>query len=213
MEKVTLKANSRKSITKSATNNLRREGRVPGVYYSKHDEPVAIDVSEKLITPLVYTTDTHLISLEIEGGSSHDCVIKEVQFDPLTDKIVHFDLQGLTSGEKFQLEVPIQYIGSPVGVKEGGVLQTFLHKLDIECLPADIPQHVVVSIQDLKIGDAIHAGDINLTGITILNPEDSVIVSVTHPKAEKEEVPAEGAAETAVEPEVISKEKSEEEEK
>ncbi len=212
MEKVTLKATARKVITKAAKNNLRREGKVPGIYYSKHDEPIAIEISEKIINPLVYTTDTHLISLEIEGSGSHDCVIKDVQFDPLTDKIVHFDLQGLTSGEKFQLEVPIQYTGSPIGVKEGGVLQTFLHKLDIECLPADIPQHVKIGIQDLKIGDAIHISDLNLEGITILNPEDSVIISVTHPKAEKEEVPAEGAEEEAAEePEVIGKEKSEEE--
>ncbi len=211
MEKVTLKANARKSITKAAKNELRREGKVPGIYYSKHDEPVSIEVSEKIINPLVYTTETHLISLEIEGSGNHDCVIKDVQFDPLTDKIVHFDLQGLTSGEKFQLEVPIQYTGSPIGVKEGGVLQTFLHKLDIECLPADIPQHVEINIQDLKIGGAIHVSDLNLEGITILNSEDSVIISVTHPKAEKEEVPAEGAEETAEEPEVIGKEKSEEE--
>lgn len=211
MEKVTLKANARKSITKSARNNLRRDGRVPGVYYSKHDNPIAIDVSEKVINPLIYTTDTHLISLQIDDGQEHDCVIKDVQFDPLTDKIMHFDLLGLTSGEKFQLEVPIQFTGNPIGVKEGGVLQTFLHKLDIECLPTDIPQHIEINIQDLKIGEAIHISDLSLEGITILNSEDSVIISVTHPKAEKE-ASEEVAEEAAEEPEVIGKEKSEEEE-
>ncbi len=210
MEKVVLKANERKSITKSSRNSLRRNGRVPGVYYSKHGNPISIDVSEKVISPLVYTTETHLISLQIEGQQDYDCVIKDIQFDPLTDKIMHFDLLGLTSGEKFQLEVPIQYTGSPVGVKEGGVLQTFLHKLEIECLPADIPQHIVINIQDLKLGDAIHISDLNYENITILNTEETVVVAVTHPKAEKE-APAEGAEEAAKEPEVIGKEKSEEE--
>lgn len=210
MEKVVLKANERKSITKSSRNSLRRNGRVPGVYYSKHGNPISIDVSEKVISPLVYTTETHLISLQIEGQQDYDCVIKDIQFDPLTDKIMHFDLLGLTSGEKFQLEVPIQYTGSPVGVKEGGVLQTFLHKLEIECLPADIPQHIVINIQDLKLGDAIHISDLNYENITILNTEETVVVAVTHPKAEKE-TPAEGAEEAAKEPEVIGKEKSEEE--
>ena len=210
MEKVALKANERNSITKSSRNELRRNGRVPGIYYSKHGEPISIDVSEKLIIPLVYTAETHLISLQIEGQQDYDCVIKDIQFDPLTDKIIHFDLLGLTSGEKFQLEVPLQYTGSPVGVKEGGVLQTFLHKLEIECLPADIPQHIVISIQELKLGDAIHVSDLKYENITILNPEDTVIVAVTHPKVEKEPT-AEGAEEGAKEPEVIGKEKSEEE--
>jgi len=210
MEKVILKANVREINSKSNRNNLRKSGRVPGVYYSKHGKPISIDVLDKTINPLIYTTETHLISLQIEGQNDLDCVIKEVQFDPITDKVVHFDLLGLTSGETFEFEVPIKFHGNPVGVKEGGVLQAFLHKLDIECLPANIPQHIDLEIQDLKIGDAIHVKDIKLENITILNPEGTVIISVTHPKAEKEE-PVEGAEEALAEPEVIGKEKSEEE--
>ena len=211
MEKVVLKANIRNSITKSALNSLRKESKVPGVYYSKHGNPLVIDVTEKSIKPLVYTTETHLISLQIEGHEELECVIKDVQFDPLTDKVIHFDLLGLTSGETFQLEVPIQFHGSPVGVKEGGVLQTLLHKLEIECLPKDIPQRIDINIQDLKLGDAIHVGDLKLENMSILNPEESVIVAVTHPKAEKE-VTAEGAEEAPAEPEVIGKAKAEEKE-
>jgi len=210
MEKVILKANVREANSKSFRNNLRKSGRIPGVYYSKHGKPISIDVLDKTINPLIYTTETHLISLQIEGQQDLDCVIKDVQFDPLTDKVVHFDLLGLTSGETFQFEVPIKFNGNPVGIKEGGVLQTFLHKLDIECLPANIPQHIDLNIQDLKIGDSIHIKDLSLENITVLNPEETVIVSVTHPKAEKEEV-AEEEAETAAEPEVIGKETTEEE--
>jgi large subunit ribosomal protein L25 len=211
MEKVILKANVREADSKSFRNNLRKSGRIPGVYYSKHGKPISIDVLDKTINPLIYTTETHLISLQIEGQNELDCVIKDVQFDPITDKVVHFDLLGLTSGETFQFEVPIKFHGSPVGIKDGGVLQTFLHKLDIECLPANIPQHIDLNIQDLKISDSIHVKDLNLENITILNPDDTVIVSVTHPKAEKE-TPAEGVEEAPAEPEVIGKEKSEEEE-
>jgi large subunit ribosomal protein L25 len=211
MEKAILKANVRETDSKSFRNNLRKSGRIPGVYYSKHGKPISIDVLDKTINPLIYTTETHLISLQIEGQNDLDCVIKDVQFDPITDKVVHFDLLGLTSGETFQFEVPIKFHGSPVGIKEGGVLQSFLHKLDIECLPANIPQHIDLNIQDLKIGDSIHVKDLNLDDITILNPDDTVIVSVTHPKAEKEAV-AEGVEEAPAEPEVIGKEKSEEEE-
>ncbi len=210
MEKVTLKGNVRESISKSSRSEIRKNGRVPGIYYSKHGSPVAIDVIEKEINPLVYTKETHLISLQLKDREDLDCVIKDVQFDPITDRIMHFDLLGLTSGETFQLEVPLQFHGSPVGIKEGGVLQTLLHKLEIECLPNDIPQHLDINIQDLKIGDAIHVKDLQFESITILNSEDSVIVAVTHPKAEVE-APAEGAEEAPKEPELITKEKPEEE--
>jgi large subunit ribosomal protein L25 len=206
MEKVVLKANLREKKSKSLNKTIRRSGRVPGVYYSKHSEPLSIEVLENSINPLVFTSETHLISLEIDNQENRDCVIKDVQFDPVTDKVIHFDLLGLTKNEKFQLEVPLQFVGSPIGIKEGGVLQTFLHKVEIECLPADIPQHLVINIQDLKLGDAIHVKDLNFEKITILNLPDSVIVAVTHPKVEKEPTPEE-AAETPAEPEVISKEK------
>lgn len=213
MEKVVLKANVRKTNLKSETNTLRNNGKVPGVYYSKHDEPVAISVDVNALNPLVFTAETHLVSLEMEGGKEHECIIKDVQFDPVTDKVIHFDLLGLTSGETFQLEVPVQYIGSPVGIKEGGVLQQFLHKLEVECLPKDIPQHIEVNIQGLSIGDSINVGSLNLENITILNPEDTVLVAVTHPKVEAEPVAADEAeGEESAEPEVIGKGKAEKEE-
>ncbi|MHB8580237.1 MAG: 50S ribosomal protein L25 [Ignavibacteriaceae bacterium] len=213
MEKVVLKANQRNSINKASRSDIRKNGRVPGIFYSKHDKPIAIDVTEKSIKPLVFTSETHLISLELEGYENHECVIKDIQFDPVTDRVVHFDLLGLTVGEKFQLEVPIQYHGSPIGVKEGGVLQQFLHKLEIECLPKNIPQRLDINIQDLKLGDAIHIKDLKFENITILNLEDSVVVAVTHPKVEKEATPEELSAEAQTQPEVIGKVKAEEEEK
>ncbi|HUX60743.1 MAG TPA: 50S ribosomal protein L25 [Ignavibacteriaceae bacterium] len=213
MEKVVLKANQRSSINKTSRSEIRKNGRVPGIFYSKHEKPIAIDVTEKSIKPLVFTSETHLISLELEGKENHECVIKDIQFDPVTDRVIHFDLLGLTVGEKFQLEVPIQYHGSPVGVKEGGVLQQFLHKLEIECLPKDIPQRLDINIQDLKLGDAIHIKDLKFENITLLNLEDSVVVAVTHPKVEKVATAEELAAEAQTQPEVIGKEKAEEEEK
>lgn len=213
MEKVVLKANIRNLKSKSETNALRNKGEIPGVFYSKHDEPVAISVETNSLNPLVYTAETHLIALNVEGHQEHECIIKDVQFDPVTDKIVHFDLLGLTSGEKFQLEVPVQFIGNPVGIKEGGVLQQFLHKLEVECLPKDIPQHIEINIQSLGIGDSIHVGSLNLENVTILNPEDTVLVSVTHAKVEAEPVAAEEGEEgEQAEPEVIGKGKAEKEE-
>ncbi|MGA7838633.1 MAG: 50S ribosomal protein L25 [Ignavibacteriaceae bacterium] len=216
MEKVVLKANIREAKSKSETNALRNKGEVPGTYYSVHDEPLSISVEANSLNPLVFTAQTHLVSLDIEGKDGYDCIIKDVQFDPVTDKVIHFDLLGLTSGETFQLEVPVQFLGTPVGIKEGGVLQQFMHKLEVECLPKDIPQQIEVDITNLSIGDSIHVSELNVENITILNPEDTVLVSVTHPKVEAEPVAEEVAegeeGEEQAEPEVIGKGKAEEEE-
>ena len=212
MEKSILEAEVRKTGSKQARKIVRKEGKVPGVFYSKRDAPIHLSVSEKALSSLVYTAETHLISLKV-NEKELDCVIKDIQFDPITDKVVHFDLIGLTTGEKFQLEVPVQLNGTPLGIKEGGIIQHLIHKLEIECLPKDIPQHININISELNIGDAIHVKDLSFENITFLNPKDSVIVSVTHPKVEKEPVEVEEIAEEEqTEPEVIGKGKTEEEE-
>ena len=211
MEKVTLEANERKSISKSSRSDLRKNGRVPGIYYSKHSNPIPIDVLERTINPLVFTSKTHLISLKLEGHEELECIIRDVQFDPGTDRVIHIDLLGLTKGEKLQLEIPVQLKGTAVGIKEGGVLQHFLHKLDIECLPKDIPEHIEVDISALQIGDSIHIRDISMPDIEILNSEDSMIVMVSHQKVKEEEPATEEVVEEAAEPEVIGKGKAEEE--
>jgi len=211
MEKVVLEARKRDNLSKSATNSLRRQGRVPGVIYSKVIQPISVDVTEGAINPLVFTAKTHLISLNIEGQNPLDCIIKDVQFDPVTDKIIHFDLQAFDAKEKLQLEIPVHLEGSAIGVKEGGIVQHILHKLEIECLPIDIPEEIVVNISSLKLGESIHVSDIKIDNVEIISPADSIVVLVTHPKVEKEVAPGEVSEEPA-EPEVIGKGKAEEKE-
>ncbi|HEY6907604.1 MAG TPA: 50S ribosomal protein L25 [Ignavibacteriaceae bacterium] len=212
MEKSILEAEVRQTGSKQASKLVRNNGKVPGVYYSKHDSPIHLAVPEKAIIPLVFTSETHIVSLKVEGKEL-DCIIKDVQFDPVTDRVVHFDLIGLTSGETFQIEVPVQLHGTAAGIKEGGIVQHLIHKLEIECLPKDIPQRIDIDISELKIGDSVHVSDIKVENVTFLDPEDAVIVSVVHPKLEKEPVEGEAAAvEEQTEPEVIGKGKPEEEE-
>lgn len=212
MEKVLLEARKRSNEKKSSNKSLRREGKVPGVIYSKNVQPISIEVNEGSINPLVFTAKTNLISLNIEGEDKLDCIIKDIQFDPVTDKIVHFDLQEFNVKEKIQIEVPIQLIGSAIGVKEGGIVQQNLHKVDLECLPNDIPESVTVDISNLKLGDSVHVSDLKLDGVEFLNPEESIIVSVAHPKVDKEPIAEEAGEEEKTEPEVIGKGKSEDKE-
>jgi large subunit ribosomal protein L25 len=215
MEKVSLKAAERNDTAKPARKKIRNQGRVPGIFYSRHTSPINIDVIEKELHPLVFTSKTHLISLNIEGHEEQDCIIKDVQFDPVSDRVLHFDLLGLTKGEKIQLEVPVQLKGTALGIKEGGVLQHVLHKLEVECLPKNIPEHIELDISSLEVGDSIHVEDINIENLEILNSKDSLIVSVTHAKIKEEPVLAAeeiGEAEEGTEPEVIGKGKADESE-
>ena len=215
METVTLEANERKDITKAARNRLRREGRVPGVFYSRRSDPISFDVLEKKIHPMVFSSKTHLISLKIEGQEELECIIKDIQFDPVTDEIVHFDLLGLTRGEMIQLEIPVQLFGSPIGVKEGGLLQHLLHRIEVECLPRHIPEHIKIDISELAIGDSVHVSELSVENLTLLNPGDAIVVAVGHQKVQEEEVEVAeeiGEEEEGAEPEVIGKGKPEEEE-
>ena len=215
MKTVTLEANKRKDTNKATRNRLRREGRVPGVFYSRHADTIPVDVLEKKIHPLVFTSKTNLISLKIEGQEELECIIKDIQFDPVTDEILHFDLLGLTRGEKIQLEIPVQLQGSSIGVREGGLLQHLLHKVEVECLPKDIPEHIPIDISELAIGDSVLVSDLIVENLTLLNPGDALVVAVGHQKVVEEEVEVteelvEG--EEPAEPEVIGKGKPEEEE-
>jgi len=212
MKKIVLSASKRMTGNKSLINQARKSGKIPGVFYSVHHEPMSIEVAENILNPLVFTAKTHLIGLELEGKEESECILKDVQFDPVTDRVIHFDLIGLTKGETIEVEVPVKIIGSAIGIKDGGILQQVLHKVQVECLPKDIPDHIEVEVTNLKIGASVHIKDLQLEAIKFTNLPDSVIVSVTHPKVEKEPVAGETAEIT--EPEVIGKGKpSEEEEK
>ena len=213
MEKTKLKAAERKDFTKSRTKKIRREGLIPGVFYSKNNKPIHIDVVDRAINPLVFTAKTHLISLELEGHEEYECIIKDIQFDPVTDKVIHFDLLGLTKGEKIKLEIPVQLVGSPIGVKEGGVIQHVMHKIEVECLPRNIPEHISVDISGLNLNDSIHIRDLKYEDIEFIDSPESMIVQVTHAKIKEEAAPvAEAVVEETAEPEVISKGKKEEKE-
>ncbi|HQF43892.1 MAG TPA: 50S ribosomal protein L25, partial [Ignavibacteriaceae bacterium] len=172
---------------------------------------IPVEVEERLVNPLVFTAKTHLITLNVDKENEFECIIKDVQFDPVTDRIVHVDFLGLQKDEKIQLEIPVQLVGSAIGIKEGGVLQHILYKILIECLPSNIPAHIEIDITNLKLGQAIHVSDLSSEKYTILNSPESMIASVTHPRVEKEAAPVEEGTEPA-EPEVIAKGKQDKEE-
>jgi large subunit ribosomal protein L25 len=216
MAEVKLKATKREVSTKGAINQARKAGKVPGVFYIKGQEGIPITVEENDINPLVFTSESHLIQLEIEGDKEemHESILKDIQFDPVTDKVVHFDLRGITRGEVIELEIPLALHGTPIGVKEGGVMQQVLQRLQIECLPRHIPEHLEFDVSHLKFGDTVTVADLEFENVTILNPEKAVVVSIVAPKIIEEETAEEELLEgdELEEPEVIKKGKTDDEE-
>jgi large subunit ribosomal protein L25 len=136
-------------------------------------------------------------------------VLKDIQFDPVTDKIVHFDLQGVSKDEVIEVDVPIILIGNPEGVRSGGVLEQMVHKLIIKCLPKDMPQHLEIKVDKLALNESLHAKDLKFDNLEIANSPETVIAAVVTPRAQAEDAAGE---EVAKEPEVITKGKTEKEE-
>lgn len=215
MAQVTLQGIKRELKTKGYLTELRKKGYVPAVYYAHGEENIFLAVPENKLKHIVFSPETYLINLEIEGVGQKTCILKEFQLDPVTDKIVHVDFHGLKAGEKVNVEVMVHLIGTPIGVREGGIIQHSLHKIEIECLPTEIPEKIDVDISNLKIGDALHVKDLNLPSYRILTNPEATIITIVPPALHKEEAAGEGAAPTEqAEPEVIQKgKKTEEEEK
>lgn len=211
MAQITLQAEVRNILGKTV-KRLRADGRVPGVYYVHGGPNIPIAVGEPALKPLIYTSETHIIDLRLDDGKQFSCILRDVQFDPLTDTPIHFDLQGLKADEKLTIDIPVIINGTAAGVREGGILQHIIHKLKISCLPKDIPEHIEVDVEPLAMNQSIHVRDLPKGTYTMLESEDSTIVAVVPPTVIKEEAPVEEAVLEPTEPEVIGKGKKPEEE-
>ena len=209
MSEVTLNAEIRQVGGRSAANQLRRDGKVPGVYYLHNDQNIAIQVKALDMRPLVYTADTHIVNLQLNDGVARKCILREVQFDPVTDKIRHFDLMGLVLTQKIRMQVPVVLHGAAAGVRDGGVLNHILHKVEVECLASDLPEHIEVDISNMHIGDIITVSSIALENVTIFAEDDAPVVTVSHSRAGTETA-TESEEPAPTEPEVISRGKSDE---
>lgn len=212
MPEITLEAKKRTEFKKSISKEIRKSGMIPGVLYGAGGENIPIVATELSLRPIIDTSESYVINVSIEGDKkSTECILKDVQFEPLNNKPIHFDLLALRRGETIQLEVNVIVKGSAIGVKEGGVLQHAMHKLEIQCLPKDIPSHIEIDVSELKIGDSIKVSSIKLENVTILNDENAAIAIVVPPTVEKEpEVEEAELEEGEEEPEVIGKGKKDE---
>lgn len=180
MELITLDAKARET-GKSAVKAVRRADEVPCVLYGSGMETQIFQVPELSLRPLIYTNQFHRVEVSLDGNK-YECILKTVDFDPVSDRPVHADFQMLVAGELLTLNVPIQYVGTAIGVVDGGTPQEFMHEISIRCLPKDIPDHIEIDISHLAIGDSLLVRDLDLENYTINFPEDQALISIIQPR-------------------------------
>jgi large subunit ribosomal protein L25 len=219
----TLKALPRESRGKNEARRLRASGRIPAVVYGGEQAggtPIAVD--PKLLSRILHsdTGANTLISLETSGHPAVRVMVREYQVDPVTSHLLHADFYRVAMDRRMSVTVPIVVRGEPRGVKQqGGVLDLVHRELEIECLPADIPEHIDVDVSELMVGQAVRVRDVPADlKWTAVSDADMMLVHVVMPKVEEAAPAAEAAAAAPAapaEPEVIKKgkvEKPEEEE-
>ena len=212
MSEVVLNAEVREETGKHA-KLIRNEGKVPGVYYSHGEENINIKASMVSLAPLVFGSETRIIDLHLSNGAIRKAILRDVQFDPVSDRPIHFDLQGLHEDEKLTIEVPVVLTGGiPIGVRNGGLLQHSIHKIRVSCLPKDIPSKIEIDVANLEMNRAVHVRDLNVPSVTMLENMDAAVVGVIPPTIVKEPEPGIVPAEEELkEPEVVGKGKKAEE--
>lgn len=208
----TIKVKERMESGSACARRMRRDGWVPGVIYGGSDAARSIALPAHEFEQMLHrhASEHMMIRIQIEGGAEESVLLKEVQHNPLTGGAVHVDLQKVAMNKSLRVEVPVELIGEAAGVKQGGVLEHLVHELEIECLPADIPEEIKVDVSVLGIGDMLTVGDISVAGgkIKILADDEIGVAMVAAPKTTDET--AEEAEEGAVaEPEVIKEKKDE----
>ncbi|WP_282134693.1 50S ribosomal protein L25/general stress protein Ctc [Seonamhaeicola maritimus] len=197
MKSITINGSQRESVGKKATKALRNAGQVPCVLYGG-DKPVHFSAAELAFSKLVYTPNAHTVVITLEGGESFNAVLQDIQFHPVTDRILHVDFYQLFEDKEIALNIPINVVGNSKGVKNGGVLRRPYRKLRVKALPANLPDFIEVDITPLKIGDKINVGDLQSEKYTILHPDNNVVAQVRTSRTavedeEDEEELAEGA--------------------
>jgi large subunit ribosomal protein L25 len=208
MREVILNAQVRGLNDQHGLKVARKNGLIPGIFYRKDIPNIPFFVKDLSLKKIIYSSSVTVVDLTFEDNKKYPCIVKDVQYDPITDQPVHCDFIGVFEDQAILVEVPVSFSGIPVGQKDGGLTQQMLHKVRVECLPRFIPESIAIDITPLNIGDSVHVRDLKIENVTFKEREDATIVSVVPPTVEVVATPAEGAevaegAETA-EPEVVS---------
>ena len=211
MQELTIKR--RDSTGKQVAKRLRREGVVPAVVYGgAKSESVTVDPKAVLRMLVGHAGTTQLLTLKVDGESgSRLAIIRAMQFDPVTENLLHVDLQEVSADKPITVRVAVHPVGEAIGVKDTqGILNLVLHEVTVSCLPIAIPERIDADVTALAIGDVLTIAQLTVPqGVRVLNDPGQAVATVSPPMAEEEVAPAATAAVTA-EPEVLTERKPKE---
>ncbi len=176
---VAVNGEARQEVGKRSTKALRHAGKVPCVIYGGNGENgnVHFSAPEGAFKDLVYTPDFVVADINV-GGNVHRALVKDLQFHPVTDRILHIDFQELTEGKETTALIPIRLEGLAVGVRAGGKLMLNLRALSVRSTPENLVPEIVLDVSDLELGKAIRVRDIELEGVEVLNPPATPVAAV-----------------------------------
>jgi large subunit ribosomal protein L25 len=177
MKSITIKGSQRESVGKVATKALRNAGMVPCVIYGG-ENPVHFSAEERAFKGLVYTPEAHTVVIELEGGKKFEGILQDIQFHPVSDKILHVDFYNLDAAKEITMEVPVKVTGTSPGVLLGGVLRLNQRKLKVRALPANLPDFVEANISELEMGNKLYVTKLGAPNYKILHPDNTVVCQV-----------------------------------
>ena len=221
MAEVNLKVEPRTATGKGANRRARAAGSIPGIVYGGGKDAMTIQLDRRTFTDLFRhgASENQIFLLQLAGtDKSRHAMIRDLQRDPISHRVVHIDFLRINMSEKVRVKVPIEVSGLAYGVKnEGAVLDFVTREIEVECLPGDIPPSIALDVTELHVNQHVEAHQLTMPkGVTLHESSDRVIVSLSHSKTEKEAEAAAATAEplleaAAAEPEVIKKGKVDEE--
>ena len=185
MKSFDLKGTSRTEVGKKSTNELRKNNGIPCVLYGIEKEAKAFAVTTDAVRKLVYTPDIHVVNLTIDGVECK-AVLKDIQFHPVKDTILHMDFLQIVEDKAIVMEVPTVLTGLAAGVKLGGKLQQAIRKIKVKAVYANIPEKLTVDVTELALGKSIKVGDLSFEGLELVTPAQTVVCSVAATRASRE---------------------------
>ncbi len=177
MKSITIKGSKRESVGKVSTKALRNAGKVPCVLYGG-DQAMHFSADELSFSKLVYTPNVYTATIELENGDKFKAILKDIQFHPVSDKILHIDFYQLSEDKEVTMDIPIRLIGNSPGVMVGGNLRNPYRTLKVRAIPANLPDFINADISTLKIGDKTLVSDLATGDFKILHPDNTVVVQV-----------------------------------
>ncbi|MFL5729187.1 MAG: 50S ribosomal protein L25/general stress protein Ctc [Cytophagaceae bacterium] len=183
MKKIEIIGFKRANLGKTESKKLRLETNVPCVLYGGKEQ-THFHAPAFLFRDLVYTPEVHIVDLTIEG-KQHECIMQDIQFDPVNDMILHVDFLELVADKAVKMDIPVKFVGAAPGVMQGGKLMIKLPKVTVKALPKNLPDFIEVDVTKLDLGKSVRVGDIKPKNFTILNSPSLPLASVQIPRALK----------------------------